>query len=747
LADVVALPVAVKRAPSTDIALTAQAIPRPEVKVDAIPLATVDTLTLPDCVRMFEEAIEASQTARELSERDRDFYDGKQITEAEASELKKRGQPEVVLNMMRQKINFLIGLEKQQRTKPKAMPRTPVHENDAHACSDALKYVVDKEEYQKIRSRIWKNMLVEGSAACCVTVAPKPDGTGMDVKLRYYAWDRFFADPHSSHEDFSDAGYLGTVLWMDESDALAMYGADAQDAIDVTLTSAVESTTYDDKPAWTIWADRKRKRIRVVQMWIKRAGEWYFAEFTKGGFLKTGPSPYVNEEGRTDCEIIAQSAYVDRENNRYGEAREMISPQEEINKRRSKSLHILNTSQVVTEEGAVIDEERARREAARPDGWITLNPGMSDKFRFETKGEMANGQFKLLEHTMNVFQLMGANAAMQGNAGDEASGRAILASQQGGMIQTASILDNLRDFDVRIYKTIWNRIRQYWDGPMWVRVTDDERNIRFVGINGAPDPLTGQPGVPVSQLDVDIVIDDAPDGVAPQIEQFQALAELKKFDTEGELTFRTLMKAMPNLRNKDQILDEMDQRRAELQQMQAQQGPPPEIALKMAEMEAERAQAQQQMELDQAKAMAADNLAKQRAATERDIAMLRLQIEDDAAESKARREWAVAQAKIELQREQNAAKAQTEAAKVAASDDSGSGDDEGDKSAETAAALQFMVQEVQDLKLYAESAKQLVRDENGQATYVRSGLGLHPVIRDAQGRATGLGPVIQEGND
>jgi hypothetical protein len=84
---------------------------------------------------------------------------------------------------------------------------------------------------------------------------------------------------------------------------------------------------------------------------------------------------------------------------------------------------------------------------------------------------------------------------------------------------------------------------------------------------------------------------------------------------------------------------------------------------------------------------------------------------------------------------------------VAASDDSGSGDDEGDKSAETAAALQFMVQEVQDLKLYAESAKQLVRDESGQATYVRSGLGLHPVIRDAQGRATGLGPVIQEGND
>jgi hypothetical protein len=280
---------------------------------------------------------------------------------------------------------------------------------------------------------------------------------------------------------------------------------------------------------------------------------------------------------------------------------------------------------------------------------------------------------------------------------------------------------------------------------MWVRVTDDERNIRFVGINGAPDPLTGQPGVPVSQLDVDIVIDDAPDGVAPQIEQFQALAELKKFDTEGELTFRTLMKAMPNLRNKDQILDEMDQRRAELQQMQQQQGPPPEVAIKMAELEMKQKEAEQQIELDRNKAIAADTLAKQRAATERDIAMLRLQIEDDTAEAKARREWAVAQAKIKLQRETNAAKAASEAGEADAADDSESGDDEGYQGITNTATLKLMLEEVQELKLYAESGKQLVRDGEGQATHVRSGLGLHPIIRDANGRATGLGPVIQEG--
>lgn len=708
--------------PPADYALTTQVTRRPERMVDATVVVNEDSgLTVEDCCRMFEEAEEASQSARELAERDRDYYDGKQLTSDEEAELKKRGQPAVVLNMIRQKINFLIGLEKQQRTKPRALPRTPIHEQDANACTDALRYVIDGQNFQNLRSNVWKNMLVEGAAACCVTVEPKaapsqgpmmmPSGPAFDVKLRYYAWDRFFADPHSSQLDYSDASYLGTVLWMDKPDAVAMYGSDFEDVIDATLATGVTSTTYDDKPAWTVWADRKRKRIRIVQMWIKRNGEWYFAEFTKGGFLKTGPSPHMADDGRTDCELIAQSSYVDRENNRYGEVRELVSPQDEINKRRSKSLHILNTSQVVTEEGAVTDEEKARREAAKPDGWITLNPGMSDKFRFETKGEMANGQFKLLEHTMNVFALMGPNASMQGDTGDTASGRAILASQQGGMVQTGVLLDGLREFDKRVYRAIWNRIRQHWTGPMWVRVTDDERNMRFVGLNGAPDPLTGQPGAPIAQLDVDIIIDDAPDGVAPAIEQFNALVELKKFDTQNELTFRTILEAMPNLRNKDKILDAMDQR-----QQQAQQaGPPPEIQAKMAELQLKQRESEQQLQLDQAKAMAQDQQARERAETERQIAIQRLQIEDQAAEAKMQREQAMTLAKIELQRSLAAAKIRQGAEDSARDAESEASAAEGSAQDDTNAALAAALEHIAQAMM---APKKIIRDSEGRAAGV-----------------------------
>ena len=80
---------------------------------------------------------------------------------------------------------------------------------------------------------------------------------------------------------------------------------------------------------------------------------WYFAEYTKAGMLKGGESPYQDEDGKPCFPLIMETAYIDRENNRYGEVRQFIDPQDEINKRRSKALHIMNTRQII--EGVSLD--------------------------------------------------------------------------------------------------------------------------------------------------------------------------------------------------------------------------------------------------------------------------------------------------------------------------------------------------------------------------------------------------------
>jgi hypothetical protein len=532
-------------------------------------------LGIVELVQMFESAEESSYEARKLSERDRDYHDNIQLTAEEKKVLRKRGQPEYIDNRIKTKIDYLVGLEKQQRINPRALPRTPMHEDDADSASQALNYVADKEQFDYKRSAIWRNLLIEGAGGMSVSVEPGYNGE-VCIRLRRVPWDRMFWDAHSSEVDFSDAGYLGTVTWMDYDDALALYkdNPEAADILDSTLKEWTGSNTYDDKPKWNVWADKKRKRVRIVAIWIKRAEEWFFAEFTKGGILKAGPSPYVDDEGKSDCELLFQSAYVDRENNRYGLVREFISPQDAINKRSSKSLHALNTAQIVTNQVAVQgqDIEKLRREAAKPDGVIVLN-GNADVagFKFETRMDLAQGQVMLLQEAKQSIDLKGPNATQMGEKAmgpSAASGKAIIASQQGGMISLGDLLDNLRHLDKRVFRAIWNRIRQFWTAEKWLRVTDDEQNVKWVGIN--VDPFAAQQAIArnpamaekisgivgsIAQLDCDIIIDEAPDSVTPALEQWQSLVELAKAGVQ--IPPDVLVSAAPNLKNKGRLLEKM----------------------------------------------------------------------------------------------------------------------------------------------------------------------------------------------
>src|ERR1043166_9084197 len=534
--------------------------PYEKTSVDDDPRAT-GKLDVGDLCRMFEESEDATLDARKDAERDRDYVDNKQLTAEELAVLAKRGQPPMIDNRIKSKVDYLVGLEKQQGINPRALPRTMKHEEDAQGATQALSYVADAEDYDHKRSGVWRNLMVEGAAGFGVSVEEGGYGGKVKIKIRRIAWDRMFWDPHSTETNFSDAGYLGVVLWMNYDDALRMY-PDEEEALETTMQTA-PADTYDDKPKFNHWADKKRKRVRICQMWIRQNDEWHFAEFTKGGILKAGKSPYVDDQGKSDCELFFQAAYKDRDNNVYGLVREMITLQDGINKRSSKALHLVNTNQTWIDEDALPGGqsgiERLRKEANRPDGTIVLNPGSlaNNKVKSETRLDLAEAQFKLLQDAKNSIDLKGPNATAMGDKAQgsaAASGRAIIASQQGGMVSLGDLLDNLRHLDVRVFRAIWARIRQYWKEPEWIRVTDDERNIKWVGLNHDPPKvqmaLQQNPQMAgkiagvvsnVAELDCDIIIDEAPDSVAPALEQFQALAELKKYDVNNELPFRALV--------------------------------------------------------------------------------------------------------------------------------------------------------------------------------------------------------------
>lgn len=559
----------------------------------------IDHGTLIDWVN---EADETTQDSREMSEKCRNFYDSRQWSDAEAKALKRRKQAPVVINRIKPKIDGLMGMERANRTTAKAFPRTPKHTAGAQAATEAIRFVMDDQFYRQIRSSAWDNLCVEGSAGVEVIVKEKQKGY-FCVTLNHVMWDRMIYDPHSRKKDFSDARYLGQVLWVDYDLAKRRF-PDSEEMLEAMISG---SSTYDDKPKWM---DTKRRRVKVVELYFLDGDDWYYACFTRGGYLKDKmKSPYLNEDGETEHAYEFASLFVDLEGNRYGSVLQYLDVQEEINKRRSKALHLMSVRQVRGERGAVEDVEKARQELAKPDGYIETTPGM--EFEVLKTGDMAQAQFKLLEESKLEIDAVGYSAAASGKEERLMSGVALRNREAAAQTELAPMFDVLKHLDVRVYRKIWNRIRQYWKDEKWIRVTDDPSTVKFVGLNRKttkgqllleqaqqqnlpPEKLQqlqmqiqSDPSMQeqvmdntVEELDVDIVIDDAPDSVTVQQEEFTALSEMVK---SGIPIPPTAIIESSSLKGKDRILKEMREGMAIPPQIQERMQMMEEQAKKLAE--------------------------------------------------------------------------------------------------------------------------------------------------------------------
>jgi len=497
-------------------------------------------------VGYFDQAADASDASRAAAERDRDYYDGRQWTAEEEAELAKRGQPAIVVNRIKPKVDYLLGTERQARTRPTCHPRTPADEHAARAATEAVRFVCDTSEFDQVRSQVFEHLLIEGTGFA--EVVAREGAGGPNVSVKAIAWDRGFVDPHARRRDLEDARYRGQVIWMDLDEARRRFPG-KEEALEAALSagSATGDQTYADKPLR--WADPRRRRVRVVEVWYREGEQVFQAVLCKGGLLKGPlPSPYADDQGRPEDPYVLCSAFISRDGERYGAVRQLIGIQDEINKRRSKALHLLSVRQVRSEKGAVEDVAAARRELARPDGWVETVPGFA--FEVLPTGDMAQAQFSLLAEAKAEIDAVGANAALAGKVGESASGRAIQARQQGGQLELGPLFDTLRSWQHRTYRKVWGRVRQFWTGPRWVRVTDEPDAPRWVGINRpvtladelvrelgqVPPELSGDARLAtvvrvenrLAELDVDIVIGDAPDVVTLRQEQFTALADLAR---------------------------------------------------------------------------------------------------------------------------------------------------------------------------------------------------------------------------
>lgn len=488
--------------------------------------ATEDGKSLDQLKKYFDDYRALTQRAREESLIDYDFYDGYQWTPDEVTQLKLRKQPPIVINRTRVAINGFLGVVEKSRSDPKCWPRKPGDEDAADVATDTLVYVYDHTRFLRKKVEGFKDFLIGGTMAAIVEVDKKKNP--VITKIR---WEEYFCDPRSRELDHSDARYEGCAKWMYVDDVYDIY-PEKKEELEQTLASGspgVIDQSFQDRPLHNMWIDGQNRRLMVVEIYYKNRGKWYRCVYHSNGILEDGLSPYKDEDGEPSNAIISCVAYMDRENQTYGLVRDMRDVQREINKRRSKLLHLLSTAQIeASDPGAVeVDADTARMEAARPDGVIPYG------WKKVSTTDMSAGQFQLLSESKSEIERMGPNPAVLGRQGADASGKAVLARQQAGLTEVGIIFGQADDWELRIYRACWARCKQFWNAERWVRVTKDPDSPTFVGLNvpkgptiPVKDPATGQ-----------IVVNPAtgPDGQPhPQAGEPQTAEGPPEFDQQGE---------------------------------------------------------------------------------------------------------------------------------------------------------------------------------------------------------------------
>ncbi|MCJ2085515.1 hypothetical protein MKK88_05835 [Methylobacterium sp. E-005] len=472
----------------------------------------------------------AYQDAKEkemLEARDaRLYYHASQWTQEELHKLELRRQPPVVINRFSLKIDGIVGVVVRLRQDPKASPRTQAYAEGAEIGTAAVREVLDSNRWEALQQEVSHDLALEGIGGTERDVEMDSDGQPNTI-VRRVAPNTWWYDPRSMSPDFSDCQFFGVYKWVDLDVAIDMLPEKEAELRD-SLDNFGGTDTVAQQDAEKNWFDSRLERVKLIECWYKQRGAWRFAIFTGSQILKEGPSPWLDDRGKTRSRYNMGSAGIDQDGDRYGFYRNMKWQQDEINHRRSKLLWMMSVNQAFVERGGVDDPDKLRDDLARPDSVIEYNPnGQGVKpFEIRDQSQQMQGQQALLAEAKAEIDNFGPNPSLLGQTAASASGRAVALQQQAGIAQLGPYFGRFKQWKLSLYRDIWRDVQQLWTLERSIRVSDPN-GAQFIDVNKLVMTPTG-PRIAnaIGELDLDIVMDEGPDVVTQREDVMGTLREM-----------------------------------------------------------------------------------------------------------------------------------------------------------------------------------------------------------------------------
>lgn len=482
---------------------------------------------------------------------DFEFRENKQWTGEEEKELEKRGQAATTENEINVVVKRLNGAHKRQKTRIMFRGRNVgPDESAANVLSDLALHAQQNSGYEFEEGDMFDDGNVSGFGVmeCKIIMGDDLEPT---IKLEAEDVLNVFPDPNTKKYNWNqDANHISRAKWTSLEEAQELYPHKKKELKAFINLDPVQNETSNFRK--DNYIDSKSERVRLVEQWYKErkreqiifkdgetedvselsdakvkkmlAGggqliprvktEMKMAVFVGDVLLESKDSPY--DHGLFP--FVPFFVYRKKDGEPYSDIRLLIDPQREINKRRSKALHLLSTNQVVFEEGAIQDRDELAREMAKPDGQIVYKKGR--KLEIIKNIEVASSQIALhAESKAAVTRISGVSNESLARGSEIRSGIGLQRKQMEQSILLLPIFDNLRRTRLMIGDLIFGLIKQYYTSERVFSVTDDQNMSRQID-------FTQEHIETIKDGIYDMIIEETPDTTTIQDEQFVMIRDM-----------------------------------------------------------------------------------------------------------------------------------------------------------------------------------------------------------------------------
>ena len=463
------------------------------------------------------------------------FYRGEQWDEADISALDDQGRPALTINTILPTVNTVLGEQSTRRADVQFKPRGTGNQEIAEVLTKLYMQIADNNKLEWIESQAFSDGLIQDRGWFDVRVdfsdhingevrieTKDPLDIIIDPDAKEYdprTWNEIFETKWMSIEEIEETygqgkadklrmiAEVGTTLGADsmeyedetygDTDKENYHGADypnnPEDARTLRSIRVVERQYYrlkdcilyvdpvsgDKRPVPYEWGKKKREKfaddygLYIVEKKM-RAVRWTVTADTV--VLHDDWSPYEH------FTLVPYFPYW-RRGKPFGMVRNLISPQEQLNKISSQELHIVNTtanSGWIVESGSLtgMNADDLEEHGAETGLVLEFNRGSTPPGKIPPN-QIPTGLDRIAQKAAtNIKQISGISDSMLGTDGAEVSGVAIQAKQNRGVLMIQVPLDNLKKTRQYLAEKVLNLVQRYYTEERVVQITDEDNPFK-----------------------------------------------------------------------------------------------------------------------------------------------------------------------------------------------------------------------------------------------------------------------------